>query len=428
MPYNESDTRAKLIDPTIHGCGWSEDLIRREETAGAVEVVEGRPRRRAKGRVDYILRIKVNMEAQPVAVALIEAKAENLPPGHGLEQVKVYGSAKRMNVPFVFSSNGHLFVEYDIFVKSDFSKLVLSDKSLRLVLNTDVALPEFVLLCLRLKQARSFIEANATGASSSMRNLSQDKIQGIPLLLPALETQKRIVAMLHEQMGATAQMNALISEQRASLTHLLTSSMKELFSRYGIHAAPRIPFNEIAEIVGTLVDPTLQDYRNLPHINGENIQSGTGRLYGVRSAAQDRMTSPKFLFEEGDVLYSKLRPYLRKVTIAPFRGLCSADMYPLRINADRAEPGYVATMLLSTDFSAYAEAESRRARMPKLNRDQLFAWKIPLLDLTSQRDFLAAVRSARRCVEETQSAMEQQALAIEDLPAALLRRAFSRAG
>jgi type I restriction enzyme, R subunit len=115
VPYNESDTRAKLIDPAIHACGWTEDLIRREETAGAVEIIEGRPRRRARGRVDYVLRIKVNLEAQPVAVALIEAKAENLPPGHGLEQVKTYGSARRMNVPFVFSSNGHLFVEYDVF-------------------------------------------------------------------------------------------------------------------------------------------------------------------------------------------------------------------------------------------------------------------------------------------------------------------------
>lgn len=113
LPYNESDTRAKLIDPTIHASGWTEELIRREETAGAVEVIGGKARRRAKGRVDYVLRVKVNIESQPVAVALIEAKAENLPPSHGLEQVKSYRAAKRMNVPFVFSSNGHLFVEFD---------------------------------------------------------------------------------------------------------------------------------------------------------------------------------------------------------------------------------------------------------------------------------------------------------------------------
>src|SRR5437868_6999617 len=95
--------------------GWTEDLIRREETAGAVEIINGKPRRRAKGRTDYTLRVRVNSETQPVAVALIEAKAESLPPAHGLEQGKLYASCKRLNVPFVISSNGHLFVEYDNF-------------------------------------------------------------------------------------------------------------------------------------------------------------------------------------------------------------------------------------------------------------------------------------------------------------------------
>jgi type I restriction enzyme R subunit len=115
MTLSESDTRAKLIDPALHARGWTEDLIRREETAGAIEIIDGRPRRQAKGRVDYTLRIKVNPDTQPVAVALIEAKAEHLHPGHGLEQGKGYTAGKRLNVPFVFSSNGHLFVEFDNF-------------------------------------------------------------------------------------------------------------------------------------------------------------------------------------------------------------------------------------------------------------------------------------------------------------------------
>jgi type I restriction enzyme R subunit len=115
MSLTESDTRAKLIDPAIHARGWTEELIRREETAGAIEIVDGKPRKRTKGRVDYVLRIKVNIDNQPVAVALIEAKAENLPPTHGLQQAKLYADSKRLNVQFVFSSNGHQFVEYDRF-------------------------------------------------------------------------------------------------------------------------------------------------------------------------------------------------------------------------------------------------------------------------------------------------------------------------
>jgi type I restriction enzyme R subunit len=113
MGLGEADTRAKLIDPALHARGWTEDLIGREETAGAVEVVDGRPRRRARGRIDYVLRVRVNTESQPVAVALIEAKAEHLPPTHGVEQAKAYAAGKRLNVPLVYSSNGHLFVECD---------------------------------------------------------------------------------------------------------------------------------------------------------------------------------------------------------------------------------------------------------------------------------------------------------------------------
>jgi len=115
LGLSEADTRAKLIDPAIHARGWTEDLIRREETAGAIEIIDGRPFKQTKGRTDYTLRIKATPDAQPVAVALIEAKPESKPPGHGLEQAKLYADSKRLNVQFVFASNGHQFVEFDRF-------------------------------------------------------------------------------------------------------------------------------------------------------------------------------------------------------------------------------------------------------------------------------------------------------------------------
>src|SRR5665647_2227480 len=115
LGLSEADTRAKLIDPAIHARGWTEDLIRREETAGAIEIINGWPFKQTKGRTDYTLRIKATPDAQPVAVALIEAKPESKPPGHGLEQAKLYADSKRLNVQFVFASNGHQFVEFDRF-------------------------------------------------------------------------------------------------------------------------------------------------------------------------------------------------------------------------------------------------------------------------------------------------------------------------
>ena len=92
VPFSEADTRASLIDPAIHARGWSEDLICRETTLGAVEIIAGK---RAAGRADahdYTLRVRVSAEAQPVAVALIEAKKDTLPPGHGLDQAKGYSA------------------------------------------------------------------------------------------------------------------------------------------------------------------------------------------------------------------------------------------------------------------------------------------------------------------------------------------------
>ena len=70
MPLSEADTRAKLIDPALYARGWKEDNIKREETAGAVEMLYGRVCRRSRGRRDYTLRVKVTGDSQPVAVAL----------------------------------------------------------------------------------------------------------------------------------------------------------------------------------------------------------------------------------------------------------------------------------------------------------------------------------------------------------------------
>lgn len=94
MPLNEADTRAKLIDPALHAKGWSEDLIRRETTAGAVEIVGGSPRR-ALGRADYTLRVQVAPETQPVAVALIEAKSERRLPWRTAAARRSWRSARR---------------------------------------------------------------------------------------------------------------------------------------------------------------------------------------------------------------------------------------------------------------------------------------------------------------------------------------------
>jgi len=109
MTRDEKQTRIELIDPTIYECGWTEALIREEKTPGGIDIVDGRPRKR-KGRTDYLLCIPVMEGKTPLAVAVLEAKAEGKLASLGIQQAKDY--KKKFNVPFVFSSNGHLYTEY----------------------------------------------------------------------------------------------------------------------------------------------------------------------------------------------------------------------------------------------------------------------------------------------------------------------------
>ena len=113
MPRTEAQVRFELIDPALETRGWKRTDVRVEEVAAAIDIVHHQPRRRPKGRTDYVLRRPLQLDDEPVPLAIIEAKHEGLAPEHGLQQGKSYRVEQLNHVPFVFSSNGHLFVEYD---------------------------------------------------------------------------------------------------------------------------------------------------------------------------------------------------------------------------------------------------------------------------------------------------------------------------
>src|SRR5262245_9638387 len=139
-----------------------------------------------------------------------------------------------------------------------------------------------------------------------------------------------------------------------------------------------VALGEVVLITASIVDPKDTRHSSLPHVSAEHIASITGELLPLRSAAEDGMESGKYLFDTGDVLYSKLRPYLRKATVANFAGLCSADIYPIKTDASRLCPEYLRLILTSDRFTAFANEASARSRMPKLNREQLYSYECEL--------------------------------------------------
>lgn len=111
MPRNEAQTRFELIDPALFERGWCRDDIRIEVTAAAIDIIHGRGQRRPAGRADYVLRRPLESGTESIPIAIVEAKREDKPPEHGLQQGKRYRLGDLHHVPFVFSSNGHMFVE-----------------------------------------------------------------------------------------------------------------------------------------------------------------------------------------------------------------------------------------------------------------------------------------------------------------------------
>ena len=144
-------------------------------------------------------------------------------------------------------------------------------------------------------------------------------------------------------------------------------------------------FLSVVDIATNLVQPG--DYQDYIHIAPDNIQKGNGHLLECKTVKQDKVASANHLFYKGQVLYSKIRPLLRKAVIAPFDGLCSADMYPLDTWLDVQ---YLLHYILSDAFNLQiATAMSSRVKMPKINQNELSKVFIPIPPLAEQKRIVA---------------------------------------
>lgn len=195
-------------------------------------------------------------------------------------------------------------------------------------------------------------------------------LKEISIEKPSLEEQEKFVKIRDLQFS--------IQLKRKHQKELFIEFERAIFNQKYVKATKTVKLGDIVEIRSGLVDPTLPEYRDLPHIGPDSIVSGRDEIRGWRAAAEDGVKSGKFLFKKGDILYSKIRPNLNKVAIAQFDGLCSADMYPLIVNNDLVDSKYLQMVLSSKRFIAYASSLSNRANIPKLNKNQLLSFQLKI--------------------------------------------------
>ena len=150
------------------------------------------------------------------------------------------------------------------------------------------------------------------------------------------------------------------------------------------------PLFDAVQIANGQVDPRLPPYKSMVLVAPDHVECDTGRLIEKRTAEEQGAISGKYLFAPGDIVYSKIRPYLHKAILADFAGLCSADMYPLTPREGVAS-GYVLAMLLGRRFSDFAESVSVRSGIPKINREEMAEFVMPLPPPEEQRAIATAL-------------------------------------
>lgn len=147
-------------------------------------------------------------------------------------------------------------------------------------------------------------------------------------------------------------------------------------------------FFDCVEIASGQVDPSSEEYRDLYQIGSERIEANTGRIIELKSAKELGINSGNYLFTESDVIYSKIRPYFKKVANPNFTGLCSADIYPLRPKGDKLLKDFLFYYLLTEKFTRRLLRFQNRTGMPKVNRDELGSMYIPLPSTEEQQEIV----------------------------------------
>lgn len=219
------------------------------------------------------------------------------------------------------------------------------------------------------------IQIQSISQGATQDNLSLEKLRSINFLVPELSTQKMIGSVLfnYDQLIENNTKRIAILEQMAEQIY------KEWFVRMRfpghqntkfIKGIPEgwevIQFQKIVQeirkgIKKEQINPNIE-YVGLEHLPVKSlILSNWGK--------GEDIDSDKLRFETNDILFCKIRPYLHKVAIAPFNGICSTDtiiMRPLKPEYQH----YSSLIAISNVFVDFADITSNGTKMPRAD------WKV----------------------------------------------------
>lgn len=250
-----------------------------------------------------------------------------------------------------------------------------------------------------------FYDATTTGASQCRRNVDWNALYEQIFYVPCEEEQQKIADFLSsvdEIITASEEEVANLEIQKKAVMKKILSQ-EVCFKRADGSDFPEWeynPFEEIASLMTASIDPSKAGTMHCVEL--EHLEQGSGQRLGFIEA--ENQSSNKRLFETGDVLFGKLRPYLRKYWLATEDGCCSTEIWVLRpLSGVLSE--YLLAIVSSDDFISVANT-SEGTKMPRASWDLVANAEFPVPSFEEQRliadflsDFDEAIAAAKKELE-----------------------------
>ena len=122
----------------------------------------------------------------------------------------------------------------------------------------------------------------------------------------------------------------------------------------------------------------------------EDIEKG-GEILSIKSVGERNAKGDKTLFKKGDILYSKLRPYLLKILVAPDEGICTSEIVPFSLYGN-IDSEYIVSYLKSPYVDNLINSITYGVKMPRVGTDTMTSLFVPLPPYEEQRRIVAKIK------------------------------------
>ena len=180
----------------------------------------------------------------------------------------------------------------------------------------------------------------------------------------------------------------------------------------------------LAIIQNGQIDPKKKQHKNKILIAPNHIESNTGQILYKETAIEQSAESGKYPTKKGALLYSKIRPELRKSCIAEEDGMCSADMYSIMPHAN-LNPQFMLLIFLGEKFNGYMVSQSLRVAMPKVNRNDVSNYWITIPPIQEQLDIINKISTLTNKIQSAINLQNQQIQKLKEYKTTLINSAVT---